>query len=84
MHKPVDETMKLLNLKLQGHCNYYGVSGNLKSIAKFYRYVLRRFMITMRRRSQKDRFPWPKLQRIWDYYITPPSIKNAGLKSRMR
>ncbi len=75
MHKPVDETMKLLNLKLQGHCNYYGVSGNLKSIAKFYRYVLRRFMITMRRRSQKDRFPWSKLQRIWDYYITPPSIK---------
>ena len=75
MHKPVDETMELLNLKLQGYCNYYGVSGNLKSIAKFYRYVLRRFMITMRRRSQKDRFPWPKLQRIWDYYITPPSIK---------
>ena len=75
MHKPMDETMRLLNLKLQGHCNYYGVNGNLRNITKFYGYVLRRFMVTMRRRSQKDRFPWPKLQRIWDYYITPPRIK---------
>ena len=75
MHKPVDETMRLLNLKLQGHCNYYGVNGNLRNITKFYGYVLRRFMVIMRRRSQKDRFPWAKLQRIWDYYITPPRIK---------
>ena len=75
MHKPIDETMRLLNLKLQGHCNYYGVNGNLKAICSFYDYVKRRFLKTMRRRSQKDRFAWEKLQRIWKYYITPPSIK---------
>ena len=75
MHKPIDETMRLLNLKLQGHCNYYGVNGNLKAICSFYDYVKRRFLITMRRRSQKDRFAWEKLQRIWKYYITPPSVK---------
>ena len=75
MHKPIDETMGLLNLKLQGHCNYYGVNGNLKALNAFYEYVRRRTLITMRRRSQKDRFSWEKLQRIWKYYITPPSIK---------
>ena len=75
MHKPIDETMKLLNLKLQGHCNYYGVNGNLKAVYSFYDYVKRCFLRTMRRRSQKDRFAWEKLQRIWKYYITPPSIK---------
>ena len=67
--------MKLLNLKLQEHCNYYGVNGNLKAIRDFYEYVKRRFLVTMRRRSQKDRFSWEKLKRIWMYYITPPSIK---------
>ena len=75
MHKPLAGTMKLLNLKLQGHCNYYGVNGNLKAIRDFYEYVKRRFLVTMRRRSQKDRFSWEKLKRIWMYYITPPSIK---------
>ena len=75
MHKPIDETMGLLNLKLQGHCNYYGVNGNLKALNAFYEYVRRRTLITMRRRNQKDRFSWEKLQRIWKYYITPPSIK---------
>lgn len=75
MHKPLADTMKLLNLKLQGHCNYYGVNGNLKAISGFYEYVKRRFLVTMRRRSQKDRFSWEKLKRIWMYYITPPSIR---------
>ena len=64
MHKPIDETMKLLNLKLQGNCNYYAVNGNLKAIRSFYDYVKNRFLITMRGRSQKDRFAWEKLERI--------------------
>ena len=29
---PVDETMRLLNKKLMGHCQYYGVNGNLDAL----------------------------------------------------
>lgn len=54
MHKPIGETMKLLNLKLQGHCNYYEVNWNLKAIRSFYNYVKNRFLRTMRRVRRTD------------------------------
>ena len=75
MHKPIDETMRLLNLKLQGHCNYYGVNGNLRAVCSFYVYVKRRLLVLLRHRSQKDMYAWEKLERIWKHYITPPTIK---------
>lgn len=74
MHRPIDETMKLLNQKLVGHCRYYAVNGNLRKVNHFYDYVKRRVMYMMRGRSQKDRTSWDKLQRIWDYYILAPKI----------
>lgn len=39
---PVDETMRLLNKKLMGHCQYYGVNGNLDALSKFYQYTYRK------------------------------------------
>lgn len=75
MHKPLADTMKLLNLKLQGHCNYYAVNGNLKAVSAFYEYVKYRCLKVFRRRSQKDKFSWDKMERIWKYYITRPTIK---------
>jgi hypothetical protein len=39
MHKPVSETMKRIQLSLQGHMNYYGVNGNIAQIYKFWKYV---------------------------------------------
>ncbi|HIV99047.1 MAG TPA: hypothetical protein IAB12_04650 [Candidatus Ornithospirochaeta avicola] len=54
MHEPIDETMKLLNLKPQDHCNYYAVNGNLKAIRSFYEYVKNRFIRTMRRVRRID------------------------------
>ena len=34
--KPVADTMRLINLSLAGHYNYYGVSGNFHAIQGFY------------------------------------------------
>jgi group II intron reverse transcriptase/maturase len=44
---------KLLKLKLQGHYNYYGLSGNFESIQRYYRKVLGLVFKWMNRRSQK-------------------------------
>lgn len=75
MHMPVDETMSLLNLKLQGHCNYYAISGNFHSVWLFYYFVKCRLKRVLNRRSQKDKTSWKKINRLWEIYITPPSIK---------
>jgi hypothetical protein len=36
MHTPLPTMMGTLNRKLQGHVNYYGISGNYKELSDFY------------------------------------------------
>jgi hypothetical protein len=68
---PVEETMRLLNTKLKGHCQYYGVNGNLDSLSKFYQYTYWRCLWMLRRRSQRGRrkLGQEKFARIWRSYI---------------
>lgn len=91
LHRPLDETMRLLNMKLRGHCNYYGVNGNYKKIAQFYQYARRTTHRMLDRRSQRGHMTSEKFKRTWKYYITPPRITKQiwnwfpkeGLKSCM-
>ena len=68
---PVDETMRLLNKKLMGHCQYYGVNGNLDALSKFYQYAYWRCLWMLRRRSQRGRrrLGQEKFAHIWRSYI---------------
>lgn len=68
---PVDETMRLLNKKLMGHCQYYGVNGNLDALGKFYQYAYWRCLWMLRRRSQRGRrrLGQEKFAHIWRSYI---------------
>jgi len=52
------EIWKLLKLKLRGHYNYYGVSGNFESIQRYYRKVLGLIFKWFNRRSQKPTWSW--------------------------
>ena len=54
------EIWKLLALKLQGHYNYYGLSGNFESIKQFYRKTMYLTFKWLNRRSQKKSFSWEK------------------------
>ena len=74
MNKPLHETLRTLNRKLQGHCNYYGVNGNFKFVAKFYRYALFRTYWMLKRRSQRSKLTWEKFVQWWGATITPPRI----------
>ena len=68
---PVDETMRLLNKKLMGHCQYYGVNGNLDALGKFYQYAYWRCLWMLRRRSQRGRrrLGQEKFAHIWRSYF---------------
>jgi RNA-directed DNA polymerase len=52
-HKQLKEIWPLLKSKLQGHYNYYGVSGNIEEIKYYYRKTQKLIFRWMNRRSQK-------------------------------
>ena len=72
--KPVAETMKLIQLSLSGHCNYYGVNGNFRMIQKFYEYVKYTCYRMLNRRHQKRSMGCTKFVGIWDYYVKKPHL----------
>lgn len=72
------EWWKVLRTKLQGHYQYYGVSGNMPSITKFFTITVRLVHKWLNRRSQKKRMSWSKLNDYLICYPLPkPSIKHS-------
>ena len=74
MHECVDETLKFLNLKYLGHCQYYGVNGNFKMLKKFRLFLMGILFRTLRRRGQKGGIAWDKFVKLWESHIDRPKI----------
>ena len=76
MHLPIVLLIKKLNLKLNGHYNYYGVTGNAKKIVDFYQYVKWQLLRTLQRRSQRDKTNWDVLNKIFKHNpIAMPTLR---------
>jgi len=74
---PTREWWKILQAKLRGHFQYYGVSGNSPSIKKYYSLVLKLVHKWLNRRSQKKSMSWSKLYNYLNLYPLPqPRIKH--------
>ena len=56
----VKEWWPILCAKLRGHFQYYGVSGNFRSISRFYYLTIRLVFKWLNRRSQKKSFNWKR------------------------
>ena len=74
MHAKIPEILEMMNLKYRGHCQYYGVNGNFRALVKFKNYAMYILWKTLRRRSQKDKFPFKLLALLWDNYVFKPKI----------
>ena len=74
MHKPIGTTMKRIQLSLQGHFNYYGISGNLAQITKFWKYVKYGYFKVLNKRSQKRSMKYLDYLRIWKFYVKEPHL----------
>jgi RNA-directed DNA polymerase len=74
----------VLKAKLMGHYQYYGISGNMRLLSRFYRRTVRLAMKWLNRRSQKSSFDWegfgaylkhyplPKPRIVYDLYTLSP------------
>ena len=66
---------KLLNAKLRGYYNYYGVIGNFASLQEFFRQALKILFKWLNRRSQKRSFCFNIFNQIAKFYhIEKPRI----------
>jgi len=77
-HKRIRKLIELLNMKLKGYYNYYGLVGNSKMLYKMDLVVKRLLYKWMNRRSQRRSFNWVdfnnKLKR--NYPIQKPFIES--------
>jgi RNA-directed DNA polymerase len=72
MHQPIPEQGRWLAQVVRGYFAYHAVPTNRASIGAFRRYVVRLWHRTLRRRSQKDRFPWERMPRLADDWLPQP------------
>lgn len=59
---------KMLNQKLRGYYNYYGIKGNYVGISKFYHIVENLLFKWLNRRSQKRSYNWEGFREMIKYF----------------
>jgi RNA-directed DNA polymerase len=65
------EWWPVLAAKLRGHYQYYGVSGNMRSLNRFYTLTIRMVFKWLNRRSQRKSFRWESLYKYLEHYPLP-------------
>ncbi len=73
-HLSVPEQGRWLGSVVRGHCAYYAVPGNSKAIRAFRDQVTRHWHRALRRRSQRTRLNWERMDRLADRWLPPARI----------
>ncbi len=67
-HRRVGEQFQLLNAKLRGYYNYYGVRGNYDSLNEFFQQVQRLHLKWLNRRSQRQSYNWAGYRELLQHF----------------
>jgi len=68
---PTKVWWKILQAKIRGHYQYYGVSENYAGIHRFYKAAIRMVRKWMNRRSQKRKMNWERFREYLGHYPLP-------------
>lgn len=63
-HQPIVEQLQTLKSKLRGHCEYYGLTGNSRSLTRFRQALLTRWRFWLNKRSHRAGMTWAKFS-LW-------------------
>jgi group II intron reverse transcriptase/maturase len=74
LHHPVPVVGKWLRVVLLGHYRYYGVPGNSRKLESFMFHLSRLWYKVLRRRSQRHRLNWERMDRLIDRWLPRPRI----------
>jgi len=67
----VKEWWPTLGAKLRGHYQYYGVSGNVRALDRYYSLTMRMILKWLNRRSQRKSFSWKGFMKYLEHYPLP-------------
>ena len=71
MHQPIPVQGRWLASVMRGHMAYYAVPGNTSAVNAFRTQVTGRWYKALRRRSQKTRLNWTRMNRIATRWLPP-------------
>src|SRR5262252_3451016 len=74
MHEPIPEQGAWLKQVVRGFFAYHAVPTNGPALRAFYYHVTRIWLRTLRRRGQKDRFSWQRMQGLAADWLPQPRI----------
>jgi hypothetical protein len=81
-HETVRDQHQSLVRKLNGHYQYYGITGNFRCLASFLFLVQRTWFKWLNRRSQKKSLTWEQFERILKRFPLPsPRIAHSYLRA---
>jgi group II intron reverse transcriptase/maturase len=82
MHLPIPEQGAWLGRVVRGHLAYYAVPDNSEALRAFVNTVIRHWLRTLRRRSQRTRMTWERMRRLADRWIPTPRILHPWPNAR--
>lgn len=85
-HRPLGETGRWLGRVVRGWLNYHAVPSNSHRIGRFVDEVIRLWLRTLRRRSQRGRrrWTWDRMQRLARRHLPRPRILHPYPDQRFR
>jgi RNA-directed DNA polymerase len=84
LHATIDEQGRWLGQVVRGHFAYFAVPTNSAALGAFRHHVIVRWIRILRRRSQRGRITWRKMQRYIDLYLPHPKILHPWPEARFR
>jgi hypothetical protein len=79
-HKPVAEQYQTLNRKLRGHYNYYGITGNIDALQRFFSEVRNTWRKWLSRRGGRRPMDWDRFKLLLGRYplLRPRVVHGLG------
>jgi len=71
MHRKIDEQHKELSRKMTGYYNYYGITGNFRSLGKYFYHVVAIWRKWLNRRSRKRNLDWKRMAALLKIHPLP-------------
>jgi RNA-directed DNA polymerase len=68
---PLKDWMPIIKLKLTGHYNYFGVSGNMRCLKQYYNQTVSLLFKWLNRRSQRKSMNWDKFMSYLQIFPLP-------------
>ena len=82
MHLPIPMQGRWLASILRGHCNYYAVPDNSKALNAFRYHIIRYWLKALRRRSQRTKMTWERMQRHAERWLPKVRILHPWPEAR--